>query len=116
MAHTSGYRWDAPAGGPAFRHTATAWDLRWWILAAVATSIGIHAALFVWMKNYQLPVASREAVELRTGVFETELEQISIPMEILQQPQNLPPDLTQQVNQNPPVQELPDISQIAEAL
>lgn len=116
MAYTSGYRWDAPAGGPSYRHTATAWDLRWWILAAVATSIGVHAALFVWMKNYQLPAASREAAELRTGVFETELEQISIPMEILQQPQNLPPDLTQKVNQDPPVQELPDISQIAEAL
>ncbi len=116
MAHTSGYRWDAPAGGQTFRHTTTAWDLRWWILAAVATSIGVHAALFVWMKNYQLPAASREAAELRTGVFETDLEQISIPQEILQQPQNLPPDLTQKVNQDPPVQDLPDISQIAEEL
>ena len=116
MAHSSGYRWDAPAGGPAFRHTTTAWDLRWWILAAVATSVGVHGALFVWLKNYRLSETTRDAVELRTGVFETELEQISIPQDVLQRPQNLPPDLSQKVNQDPPVKDLPDISQIAEEL
>lgn len=116
MAHTSGYRWEAPTGGQTFRHTTTAWDLRWWILAAVATSIGVHTGLYVWLKNYQLPMVSRAAAELRTGVFETELEQISIPVEVLQPPQNLPPDLSQKVNHDPPVQELPDISQIAQEL
>ncbi len=115
MAPSSGYRWDSPAGGQAFRQATTAWDLRWWILAAVATSIGVHAALLLWLKNYKLPTAPREA-EMRTGVFETELEQISIPHDVLQKPQNLPPDLTQKTNQDPPVKDLPDISQIAEEL
>lgn len=116
MATTSGQRWDAPAPGQHFRPPTTAWDLRWWIIAAVATSTCLHVGLFVWMKNYRLPEQSRQTTEMRTGVFETELEQISIPEQVLHRVENLPPDLTRKVEQTPPVQDLPDISQIAEEL
>lgn len=117
MARTSGYRWDAPSPGQRFHAaTPTAWDLRWWILAAVTTSIAVHAALLVWMRNYRLPEESKPESVLQTGVFETDIEQISIPEQVLRPTENRPPDLTSEVNQEAPVKELPDISQIAEEL
>jgi outer membrane protein OmpA-like peptidoglycan-associated protein len=116
MASSYGNRWDAPASGQGFRSTTTAWDLRWWIIAAVGTSIGVHAALLVWMRNYRIPEAAQTPAELRTGVFETELEQITIPQQVLQPMENMDPDLTRKMQQAPPPLELPDISQIAEEL
>jgi outer membrane protein OmpA-like peptidoglycan-associated protein len=115
MAHFTGYRWNSPPAVRAYR-TTTAWDLRWWILAAITTSVAVNTALLVWMKNVHLPEGMQDETVLRTGTFETDIEQISIPQEILQQPENLPPDLTQEVNNDPPVKDLPDISQIAEEL
>ena len=98
-----------------FHHPTTAWDLRWWILAAVGTSIAVNGALLMWMGNLHMGAQDEASVELRTGVFETELERLTIPQDVLQQPQNAPPDLTNAVN-NEPVKELPTIDQIAEAL
>ena len=115
MARPSAYAWDAPAQGMTFHHPTTAWDLRWWILAAVGTSIAVNGALLMWMGNLHMGAQDEASVELRTGVFETELERLTIPQDVLQQPQNAPPDLTNAVN-NEPVKELPTIDQIAEAL
>lgn len=117
MANLTGYRWDEPASGPGFRHTATAWDLRWWILAAIATSIAVNTGLLVLASRYRLTADSKDSIaERRTGVFEVDIEQISIPEQVLKNlDTSQPPDLSQKVNQQP-VTELPDISQIAEAL
>ncbi|HWB05040.1 MAG TPA: OmpA family protein [Verrucomicrobiales bacterium] len=116
MAHSTGYRWDAPAPEQGYRSITTAWDLRWWIIAAVGTSIAVHTALFIWMNQFRIVEVERSPAEMRTGVFDTELEQITIPQQVLQPVNNEPPDLTQEVNKEPIVQDLPDISQIAEAL
>lgn len=118
MAPPSGYRWESSPAQPSFRPSATtAWDLRWWIIAAVATSIAVHAGLLIWMRNFRISDGSSAMTETRTGVFETEIEQISIPQSALQPLENrLPPDLSREVNQSPPVKDLPDISQIANEL
>jgi OOP family OmpA-OmpF porin len=115
MAHST-YRWDAPAAGPGYRPHTTAWDLRWWIVAAVGTSIGVHTALFIWMNHFRIVEGERSSAELRTGVFETEIDRVTIPEQVLHEPSDQPPDLTQEVNREPVVQDLPDISQIAEEL
>ncbi|HEX2750465.1 MAG TPA: OmpA family protein [Verrucomicrobiales bacterium] len=121
MAHSSRYRWDTPAPAPVsgrdFRPpTTTAWDLRWWILSAVGVSIVVHLGLFFWMNGYRWPEPGRRTSEIRPAVFDTEMEQITIPEQVLQNPGDEPPDLTREVNREPVVQELPDISQIAEEL
>jgi OmpA-OmpF porin, OOP family len=116
MANTSGYRWDAPATGQTYRSTATAWDLRWWIVAAVTTSIAVHAGLLIWMNHYRVSSEIRVRDELRTGVFETDIERITIPENVLRESSTQPPDLTQEVNREAAVQDLPDISKIAEEL
>ena len=118
MARPTGYRWDAPAAVPglSFRPQTTAWDLRWWILAAVATSIAVNGALLVWMENQrlQLTMKSEDPDLVRTGVFD--LEQVTIPQDVLDRPSNEPPDLSKEVNNEPPVKDLPTIDQLAEAL
>lgn len=115
MARPTGNRWDAPVQGMSFRPQTTAWDLRWWILAAVGTSIAVNGALLMWMRNFRMTGELKSDVELmRTGVFDT--EQVTIPQDVLEKPQNEPVDLTQPVNREPPVKDLPTIDQIAEAL
>ncbi len=115
MAKPSGYRWDTPAQGMTFRHPTTAWDLRWWILAAIGTSVVVNGALLFWMGRYQLPGAVEQETLVRTGVFET-ADRVTIPQELLQPPPDGPVDLSQRVNNEPAVKELPTIDQIAEAL
>lgn len=113
MAASSGPRWDAPAPGQNFRTTTTAWDLRWWIVAAVGTSIAVHAGLLLWMRNYRLPESPRAAAEIRTGVFETDLEPVSIPDRVLQPVEDTPPDITQKTDLPPPVRDIPSVTAIA---
>jgi len=115
MAKPSGYRWDTPAQGMTFRHPTTAWDLRWWILAAIGTSVAVNGALLVWMGKYRLSGSEEPVTLVRTGVFETS-ERLTIPQEVLQPPPSGPVDLSQPVNNEPAVKELPTIDQIAEAL
>jgi outer membrane protein OmpA-like peptidoglycan-associated protein len=112
-------RWDALGSGQGFRSTTTAWDLRWWILAAVSTSIVVHAGLFVALKRLRLP--SRSVVEEmtaspQTGVFEIDLEQVTI-RNVPSSPDLTPeaPDLTRKTELPPPTN-LPDISELAEAI
>jgi OOP family OmpA-OmpF porin len=115
MARPSGYRWDAPAQGMSFRHPTTAWDLRWWILAAIATSVAVNGGLLFWMGKYRLPGSEEAETIVRTGVFET-AERITIPQELLQPPPSGPVDLSQPVNNEPAIKELPTIDQLAEAM
>lgn len=119
MARYSGSRWDAPAAqgqGMALSRHTTAWELRWWILAAVATSVAVNGGLLFWMGKYRLRSEEAAAIEMRTGVFDMEQEVISIPQEVLQPVADTAPDLTREVNNEPPVQDLPTIDQLAEAL
>ena len=114
MARTSGYRWDAPAEGMSFRPQTTAWDLRWWILAAVGTSLAVNGGLLLWMRHYPISKGESETEIMRTGFFDTE-EQVTIPQQVLEQTP-APVDLSQKVNNEPAVKELPTMEQLAEAL
>ena len=115
MARPLGNRWDAPSPqGLSFRPQTTAWDLRWWILAAVGTSIAVNGALLLWMRNYRLPTEVRTQEVTRTGVFD--VERVSIPQEVLQKVQDTPTDLTKEVNRETEIKDLPTVDQLAEAL
>ncbi len=121
MAHSSGYRWETSAAGRTFQPaTTTAWDLRWWILAAAGTSIVVHVGLLIWMKNIRAePGARPETEKVTANVFET--ERVSIPEDMLLNPDipppdNQPPDLNQEVNREAVLKDLPDMSQIAEEM
>ncbi|RYD34097.1 MAG: OmpA family protein [Verrucomicrobiaceae bacterium] len=118
MASSSPPRWDALGSGPGFRTTTTAWDLRWWILMAVMTSVVVHAGLFVWMKRTKLSVPTVQVTpkELRTGVFHTEVERVTVPADIMKDLTPQTPDLTQKVPETSAVIAVPDITQLAEAL
>ena len=120
MAKSSAPRWDALGSGPGFHSTTSAWDLRWWILAAVLTSIVVHAGLFVLLKRLRLPARPSVAAEMletkQTGIFEIDLEQVTIHKDT-PEPDLTPhaPDLTQKVELPPPTK-LPDVTELAEAL
>jgi OmpA-OmpF porin, OOP family len=97
-----------------FRPPTTAWDMRWWIIAAVAASVSVNAGLYIVLKRYKLAPSERAAAELTTGTFE--MDQVTISEQSLRDlPSTELPDLSQKTN-NEPVKELPDISEIAEAL
>ena len=116
MARSSSRHWESATAGAAvsFRLPTTAWDMRWWILAAVGTSVAVNGGLFYMMNRYQLQGADRAKTELSTGVFE--VEQITIPEQVLRDMKSTDlPDITQKTN-NDPVKELPDISEIAAEL
>lgn len=118
MASSSGPRWDALGSGPGFRSTFTAWDLRWWILLAVATSVAAHGLLFLWLKRVRLPGESEAAasrLEERTGVFRAEMDRITVPRELLNDPVPETPDFTQRVERSA-VTGPPDPTELAEAL
>lgn len=117
MASSSNPRWDSLGSGEGFRSTTTAWDLRWWILVAVLTSVTVHAGLLVWMKRTKLalPEAVAQPQEKRTGLFHTEVERMTVRGDVLK---NLTPelaDLTQKVPESA-VTTVPDVTQLAEAL
>lgn len=118
MASSSTPRWDALGSGPGFRSTTTAWDLRWWILMAVMTSVLVHAGIFVWMKRTKVVVPVLQAMprELRTGVFHTEIERVTVPADIVKDLTPQSPDLTHKLPDLPAITKLPDITQLAEAL
>ncbi|MES2707536.1 MAG: OmpA family protein [Verrucomicrobiota bacterium] len=117
MASSSTPRWDALGSGPGFRSTTTAWDLRWWILMAVMTSVVVHAGIFVWMKRTKMviPVIQAAPRELRTGVFHTEVERVTVPADMLKDLTPQTPDLSYKVPETATTA-VPDITQIAEAL
>ena len=117
MASSSNPRWDSLGSGQGFRSTTSAWDLRWWILVAVLTSVTVHAGLLVWMKRTKLalPVAVSQPQEKKTGLFHTEVERMTVREDVLK---NLTPELTD-LTQNVPesaVTTVPDVTQLAEAL
>lgn len=117
MASSSSPRWDALGSGSGFRSTTTAWDLRWWILTAVLTSVTVHAGLLLWMKRTKvlLPEAAPMVQEKRTGLFHTEVERMIIPTDILK---DLTPQITDLSQKTPEssVTKVPDVTQLAEAL
>lgn len=117
MASSSPSRWDALGSGSGFRSTTTAWDLRWWILCAVMTSVVVHAGIFIWMKRTKVivPAIQSSPRELRTGVFHTEIERVTVPADILKDLTPQTPDLTNQVTESA-ITAVPDITQLAEAL
>ncbi len=118
MATSSIPRWDALGSGSGFRSTTTAWDLRWWILTAVLTSITVHAGLLLWMKRTKVQVTAQEGAavrEKRTGVFHTEVERLTIPQDIRKDLTPELPDLSQKVPESS-VTQVADITQLAEAL
>lgn len=117
MASSSTPRWDALGSGPGFRSTTTAWDLRWWILMAVMTSVVVHAGIFVWMKRTKVivPVIQSSPRELRTGVFHTEVERMTVPADIIKDLTPQTPDLSNKVTESA-VTSVVDVTQLAEAL
>ncbi len=117
MASPSTPRWDSLGSGSGFRSTTTAWDLRWWILTAVLASVTVHAGLLVWMKRTKiiLPEAVATVQEKRTGLFHTETERMTVPQDILKDLTPEVTDLSQKVPESS-VTQVPDITQIAEAL
>ncbi len=116
MDSSSHPRWDALGTGAGFRSTATAWDLRWWILTAVLASVFVHGGLLVWMKRTKiaLPPAAAPFLERKTGLFHAEVERLSVPQDILKALTSDPPDLTQK--SQAALAALPDITQLAEAI
>jgi OmpA-OmpF porin, OOP family len=117
MATSSNPRWDTLGSGSGFRSTTTAWDLRWWILTAVLASVTCHAGLLLWMKRTRMviPEASAEAAGKKTGLFHTEIERMTVREDILKNLTPEPTDLTQKVPESS-VTQVPDITQLAEAL
>ncbi len=117
MASSSNPRWDSLGSGSGFRSTTTAWDLRWWILVAVLTSVTVHAGLLVWMKRTRLvlPEATARPAEKRTGIFHTEVERMTVPQDVLKDLTPEIPDLSQKVPEST-VTTVPDVTQLAEAL
>lgn len=117
MASSSNPRWDSLGSGHGFRSTTTAWDLRWWILVAVLTSVTVHVGLLVWMKRTKLalPAAAAQPQEKRTGLFHTEVERMRVPQDVLKDLTPQIPDLTQKVPESA-VTTVPDVTQLAEAL
>ncbi len=109
-------RWDTSGIGQGFRTTTTSWDYRWCIIAAIAAAVAVHAGIFLAMRRYRLPVAPTALLEKRTGVFETEIERLSIPQDVLK---NLPSDTASSKKTDitsQPIKQLPDITAIAEAM
>ena len=117
MPSSSTPRWDALGSGAGFRSTTTAWDLRWWILVAVLTSVTVHAGLLLWMKRtkFALPVAVVQTQEKRTGLFHAEIERMTVPQDVLKDLTPEIPDLTEKVPESS-VTTVPDVTQLAEAL
>lgn len=117
MASSSNPRWDSLGSGQGFRSTTTAWDLRWWILVAVLTSVTVHAGLLVWMKRTKLalPEAVAGPQEKRTGLFQTEIERMTVRDDVLKDLTPEIPDLTQKVPESALTTVL-DVTQLAEAL
>ncbi len=117
MASSSNPRWDSLGSGPGFRSTTTAWDLRWWILVAILTSVTVHAGLLLWMKRTKLtlPEAVAQTQEKKTGLFHTEVERMTIREDVLKDLTPELTDLTQKVAESA-VTTVPDVTQIAEAL
>jgi outer membrane protein OmpA-like peptidoglycan-associated protein len=112
-------RWDAIGSGQTIRTTTSAWDLRWWIMAAVVTSIVVHAGLFVLMKRYKLEALvgpERPEVIPQTGTFEVDIEQLSIPENLLRDLTPEAANLEQKNLLDNAVKDVPDISEIAEAV
>lgn len=118
MASSSNPRWDALGSGSGFRSTTTAWDLRWWILTAMLASVTVHGGLLLWMKRTKmiLPGTATVVQEKKTGVFHTEVERMTVPQDILKNLTPEPPDLTQKVPETATVTQVPDVTQLAEAL
>ncbi len=117
MDSSSHPRWDALGSGSGFRTTATAWDLRWWILTAVLASVFVHGSLLLWMKRTKiaLPPASAPFLEAKTGLFHAEIERISLPQDILKNLTPEPLNLDSKIPQSTTTA-VPDITQLAEAL
>jgi outer membrane protein OmpA-like peptidoglycan-associated protein len=117
MASSSTPRWDALGSGAGLRSSSTAWDLRWWILTAVLTSVTVHGGLLLWMKRTKLalPESMVAETEKRTGIFHTEIDRLSIPQEVLKDLTPQLPDLSQKVPESA-VTAVPDVTQLAEAL
>ena len=117
MASSLHPRWDSLGSGQGFRSTTTAWDLRWWILVAVLTSVTVHAGLLVWMKRTRLavPQAISQPQEKRTGLFHTEVERMTVREDVLKDLTPEITDLTQKVPEST-VTTVPDVTQLAEAL
>lgn len=117
MPPSSNPRWDSLGSGSGFRSTTTAWDLRWWILTAILCSVVVHGGLLVWMKRtrFILPVAAAPQNEIRTGTFHTQVERMTVPEDLLK---NYTPDLPDPTRKVPEstVTEVPDITQLAEAV
>ena len=117
MASSLNPRWDSLGSGQGFRSTTTAWDLRWWILVAVLTSVTVHAGLLVWMKRTKLtlPEAAAQVQEKKTGLFHMETERMTIREDVLKDLTPEIPDLTEKVPESA-VTTVPDVTQLAEAL
>ena len=113
-------RWDALGSGHGFRSTATAWDLRWWILAATLTSIVVHAGLFVAIKRLKIPgrsVAEDMLASPQTGTFEFDLEQVTVASDAVQRDLTPEPaDLSQKQETTTATAALPDLTELAEAI
>jgi len=117
MASSTNPRWDALGSGAGFRSSTTAWDLRWWILTAVLTSVTVHGGLLIWMKRTKLalPETSLVEQEKKTGLFQTEVERMTVPRDILKDLTPEATDLSQKVPESA-VTNVPDVTQLAEAL
>ena len=118
MATSSSPRWDSLGSGVGFRSsTTTAWDLRWWILIAMLTSVTVHAGLLLWMKRTKVAISTTltAPLEKKTGIFHTDVERLTIPENVLKNTTPELPDLSQKVPESATTQ-VPDITALAEAL
>lgn len=115
---SSGYRWDSLGAGPGIRPTATAWELKWWILLAVLTSCVIHAGLLFVAARIRVPVPAEPAArDSLTGVMDMRtVDPVTLPEEVLREIAPDQPDLSRDIRTEPAVTEVPDVSKIAEAV
>lgn len=117
MASTSTPRWDSLGSGGNIRSTTTAWDLRWWILLAVLTSVLVHAGLLFAMRRMKfLPPPRQAAVtEQQTGEFEFDTVPVSVPQDLLQEVMPEPKVMDSKA-ESEVKNDTPDVTDLAEAI